>query len=130
MEFNDTPKTAPNGNRDIIKVCPGCGTAFTLHDLIQHPEIVPLGMQFEDGGFFLNVFYFNHDRAGCGSTFVVPAKAFLPLITEPVPESNLAGTEACGNHCLSVGDLSGCNAPCRYAPFRRFLLRILKRTVG
>lgn len=129
MEFDTAPKTDPRSSQGTIKICPGCKTAFTLHDLIQSPEIEPLGMQFENGDTSLNVYYFNHDRADCGSTFVVPAMAFRSMITEPIPESILAGTEVCGHHCLSMDDLAACDAPCRYAPFRRFLLSIRMRTV-
>ena len=130
MTPSAAPRTAPIDSQIIVKTCPSCGPPFTLRDLISLPEIAPLGMQFETGDPDSNVFYFNHNRPGCGSTFVVPVMEFLPLITEPIPDSILTGSEKCGHHCLSIDDLSICQAPCKYAPFRRFLVGIRMRTAA
>lgn len=81
-----------------------------------------MGMQLVDETKDLNVFYFTHNRSDCGTTFVVPAGAFLPFITEPVPDEVTIGTDECNKHCLAIDDLAVCYAHCRYAPFRRLLL--------
>ena len=114
------------GPREQTKTCPGCGTVFTLQEILSSPEVEPVGMQFLDTDPTHNVYYFNHVCPSCGSTFVIPVLAFLPFIAEPVPNLALTGTEVCEHHCLRIEDLNVCHAPCRYAPFRRFLLRMRK----
>jgi len=109
------------------KVCPGCNQAFSLLELVESPELQPLGMQFVDKELSQNVYYFSHICPSCGTTFVVSVTAFLPLIQEPIPTDCLAGTEACEEHCMAVADLELCSRACRYAPFRRFLLQIRRR---
>ena len=110
--------------RALTKKCPGCGTLFTLQQILSSPDVDPIGMQFDDADHENNMYYFNDVCPACGSTFVMPVLAFLPFIAEPVPDLALTGTEVCEKHCLRIEDLSACHAPCRYAPFRRFLLQM------
>lgn len=113
----------------FVKQCPGCAATFALNDFMGNPEIDAIGMQFEDAELKNNLYYFNHECPACGSTFVVSVLEFLPLIEETVPEEVLAGLEPCEGHCTRIDDLAACGAPCRYAPFRRFLLK-LRRSVA
>lgn len=113
---------------DIIKRCPMCRNVFTLRDVVEHADIRPIGMTFEEGDFANNAYYFNHTCPGCGSTFAIPVEQFLKLIDEEIPAEVLAGTASCEHHCRKVTDLSACSQPCHYAPFRRFLInRLLPR---
>lgn len=110
---------------EVVKQCPMCAHPFTLGDVMAHPEVKPIGMAFLGE---VNQYFFNHVCAGCGSTFTIPVEAFLALIQEPVPAQALVGTSRCEHHCRRVTDLQRCAQPCRYAPFRRFLLeRLLPR---
>jgi hypothetical protein len=108
----------------VTKTCPGCGTVFTLQQIVSNSEVLPIGMQIVESG--RHMYFFTHACSACGSTFVVPVLAFLPFLTEPVPDTPFTGTEVCDRHCMRIDDLSRCYAPCRYAPFRRFLLQIRK----
>lgn len=118
----------PNQPASPTKTCTGCGAVFTLQDVIDDPIIQPRGMQFEDEDLEWNSYYFNHVCDHCGSTFTISVKEFLPYITEPIPPEVLTGSGMCEQHCLSIQDLQECHAPCMYAPFRRFLLRTLKKS--
>ena len=109
------------------KVCPGCGRVFSLLELVESPELRPIGMQFIDEELTHNVYYFSHICPDCGTTFVVSVSVFVPLINEPIPPDSLAGTEECDAHCIAIEDLALCSKPCRYAPFRRFLLHMRNR---
>jgi hypothetical protein len=109
----------------VARTCPCCGAVFTLTDLLESPEIEPLGMQFMDDALSVNELYFTHHAPRCGTTFVVPVLAFAALITEPIPTVNLCGTEVCSRKCATLIDVSACDVPCRYAPFRRLLNRML-----
>jgi hypothetical protein len=107
--------------------CPNCGETFEIAAIAAHPQVEPIGMQLEDTDHRYNYYYFNHVCDHCGTTFLVPVLDFLPLITEPVPDLALHGTETCERHCLDVRDLKLCNQPCMYAPFRRHLLTMGKQ---
>lgn len=108
----------------FVKQCPGCPASFSLADFRNNPEIHAIGMQFGDADFQDSLYYFNHECPRCGTTFVVSVLEFLPLIDEVVPETSLAGSDTCGGHCTRIDDLAQCDNPCRYAPFRRFLLKL------
>lgn len=108
-------------SEQAAKICPGCGAAFTLEQLVESPDVEPVGIQFVDAKLKRNVYYFNHLVEHCGSTFVVAVELFTPFLQEKVPPESLAGTDLCENHCRNLGDQSECEQGCRYAPFRRFL---------
>lgn len=108
-----------------MPTCSGCRAQFTLEDFVRHADIEPIGMQFIDTDMKWNMFYFNHTCANCGSTILLPVSDFLPFIDETIPESVLTGTDVCERHCTDIRDLQECTQECHYAPFRRFLLKML-----
>lgn len=107
-----------------MKTCTGCGYEFGLERIAREAQLEPVGMQFDDPDHKYNFYYFNHTCSNCGSTILIPVMEFLPYVNEPVPDLVRTGMEDCGRHCLRIDDLDECSAPCRYAPFRRLLLRI------
>jgi len=109
-----------------FKQCPMCGTWFTVDDIIHSPEIAPIGMMAQIDNPEKNFFFFNHLRDGCHSTFAVSAEKFAPFITETVPEKVRFGEDVCPGHCASLGELAACQTACRWAPYRRFLLDLVK----
>ena len=112
-------------NTKPLKRCPSCGEEFSLRDFISNPQVIPKGMSFESDNPDLNLYYFHHDTPGCGTTLAIPVSEFVGLINEPLPEQNLAQTEVCENHCVSVHELSACGQKCTYAPYRRLLLAMI-----
>ncbi len=111
-------------DQPVVKTCPKCGAEFTLDDFLNDPDIEPIGMQFFGAAERDNYFFFAHVCAECGTTFLLPVAELMPLVNEPVPTLSRTGQHDCGGHCLRIEDLSHCSAPCRYAPFRRLLLRL------
>ena len=111
------------------KQCPGCGTKFTLKEIVEGGSVRPIGMKFDDPDLRWNMYYFVHDEAYCGTTFAIPVTRFLPFINEPIPGEVLAGSAECGQHCLRADDTTECHATCLYAPFRRFLLKLMDQPV-
>jgi hypothetical protein len=111
-----------------VKQCPNCGEWFTLRDIVESPSIQPRGMALEGEMARYNLFYFDHCRENCRTTFTMRIEDFSELIDEPVPQKALAGSEDCTRQCMKIDDLSLCDQPCRYAPYRRFLLSTLSRT--
>ncbi|MBD3403481.1 hypothetical protein GF420_11340 [candidate division GN15 bacterium] len=75
----------------------------------------------------LNSYYFTHTAAGCGTTFGIEVEKFEKFITEPIPSEIKAGGAGCHGHCTSINDLEECHNECRYAPYRRLLLRMLEK---
>ncbi len=110
-----------------LKRCPACGEWFTLQDILESPELEPVGMSFEDGNPRANLFYFQHNNSRCGSSFVIPVTELRVLIEEPVPENTLAGTDSCAAHCTRVDDWAACDHECSLAPYRRLLINLAKR---
>jgi len=108
----------------VVKRCPKCQAEFSLADFENDPDIEPVGMQFFGGPQRDNYFFFTHTCAHCGTTFIMPVTDLVPLVHEPIPDQTRTGEHDCGGHCMRVEDLSHCTAPCRYAPFRRLLLRL------
>jgi hypothetical protein len=110
-----------------VKQCPSCGERFTLRDIVESPSIQPKGMVLDEGARY-NLFYFDHCREGCGTTFTMQIEDFSELIDELVPQEALVWSEDCTRQCMKIEDVSLCEQQCRYAPFRRFLLSTLPKT--
>jgi hypothetical protein len=94
-------------------------------DLVRDPEFQVVGMMFERHGFDAPVYFFNHVRADCQTTFTLPIAEFSGFISEEVPAQSLAGTKQCGGQCSKLADLNVCDAKCSNAPYRRFLVDVL-----
>jgi hypothetical protein len=110
-----------------IKQCPNCGQQFTIDDLLNNTDIRPKGLALESDDLSFNMFYFDHNVIGCGTTFVVPVETLAPYIEEPIPDELLAGTDTCERHCLKIEDWAECSQACSNAPYRRFLLSLASR---
>lgn len=113
-----------DGVISLVKKCPKCAVGLTLEDFLTKVEIEPIGMSIDPVDPELNFYYFNHECANCGTTFVVDVRAFTSCIDEPIPPQILNGSAVCGGHCTRIDDLAQCPNECTYAPFRRFLLRL------
>jgi len=109
-----------------VKTCPMCGQVLTIQDIASTPAIRPIGMSFDEKMEF-NLIYFQHEVEGCGTCFTIPVLDLADLIDEPIPAEALTGTAHCERHCERVNDLSVCRQECRYAPFRRLLISLIRR---
>ena len=113
-----------------IKKCPGCGAILTAKQIMYDPIIRPIGMAYlgddEDTAFY----YFQHEIDGCQSSFVVPVDEFKDFIDEEIHPEKLYGTDQCEQHCVNIADLEACCSECYYAPFRRFLLKMIELKSG
>ena len=107
-----------------VKKCPLCGMRFTVQDLISKPEITPLGMQIDEDEENASFYYFNHDVPECGTSFTVAVMEFASVIDELIPPDDLFGTDSCGEHCVRLDDLRVCQHDCKWAPFRRFIVKL------
>jgi hypothetical protein len=114
-------------DRDHFIQCPCCKAWFSSHDILDSPQVEPLGMTFDGGDTQFNLLYFNHVDPRCGSTFTIEARRLASFLAEEVPPEVMAGTAACEHHCSSMDDLSDCRTECCWAPYRRFLLYLRAR---
>lgn len=114
-------------DRDRFCQCPCCDTWFSIHDILESPEVEPLGMAFDECNKDFNLLYFNHLGPRCGSTFTVEARRFEPFLSEMAPPEVMAGRPDCEHHCTSMDNLAECRSECRWAPYRRFMVRLRAR---
>lgn len=109
-----------------FKQCPRCGQWFSMRDLLQNPEIKPLGLTFESSDYETNLFYFEHTVENCRTTFIVPSIKFIPAIDEPIPTQVKTLREGCEGWCVKLEEWLECQNDCFHAPFRRLLRRMAR----
>lgn len=105
--------------------CPCCQTWFSRQQILESPEVQPIGMMLEEHDPHWNFFVFNHVAPQCGSTFAVSVEKFADLLDGPPPAAILTGHADCAGHCTSLEDLAACTATCHWAPYRRLLRSML-----
>jgi hypothetical protein len=85
-----------------------------------------LGLQSDLAHPDVNLLVFEH---GCGSSISILSKRLRHLLPEPLPggpPTRLLGTDQCRKHCLLLGDLEACDAPCSNVRDRE-LIRFVQR---
>jgi len=109
-----------------VKICPYCGKEIEIAAVCGNPECEPFGLQL-DYELSLSFYYFNHNVAHCGTTFVIPAEWFDDLLEIDPDLKLLAGSSVCEKHCLDVHDHRICSQNCRNAPHRIFMERLREK---
>jgi hypothetical protein len=111
---------------EIVKKCTYCQMSMTARQIVDEPTVRPIGTAFfEDGGPGTHYYFFQHETPDCGTSFVVDVEHFKQFIAEPIPEKVLTLGPTCEGNCASILDLDGCGQECHFAPFRRFLFKML-----
>ena len=108
------------------KDCAKCGKQFSLEDFLTDPHLEPVGIASDYSDPRQCHLYFCHTEPDCMTTLTIPVEFFLPNIEELVPEENLYSAPGCPRHCTTVADLRTCTCKCAIAPYRRFMLRLIK----
>lgn len=112
---------------EIIKVCPGCGAQMSAREIIEKPEVKLLGMSFgPDDSPEMAYYFFQHEVENCQSSFLVPVIEMIQFIDRSIPQQKLALGESCERHCVNINDLRTCKQNCYYAPFRDFLMKMIR----
>ncbi len=117
-------------SRYFSKQCPYCKAEFSLDHLVNEPQSRLIGMSFVEDSIEWVFYFFQHDHPNCGTSFVVRVDEFAPYIDEPIPTGKLALRECCEQHCVNLEDLSNCRQPCHFAPFRRFMHKMIAAKKG
>lgn len=112
------------------KQCPYCKATLTLDQLVNDPQSRLIGMSFVEDSIEWVFYFYQHDVGNCGTSFVVRAEEFAPYIEEAIPSAKLALRECCEQHCVNIEDLSHCQQPCHFAPFRRFMHKMIAAKNG
>ncbi len=113
---------------EFVKKCNVCKAMLTPQQMVDDPDVRPIGTTFfEDGPDTKHYYFFQHETPGCGTSFVIDVECFLKFIKEPIPEKIMRAQPGCGGHCASIDDLSDCDRECHFAPFRRFLLEMVAK---
>ncbi len=111
---------------DVLKRCPYCSKCFAMTDVLHDNNVKPIGMAFGKRNTEKAYYFFQHEAPGCGTSLLIDVQEFSDLIQEKIPTQKLTLGECCEEHCVNIKDLSECNQECYFAPFRRFLLRMLR----
>lgn len=109
-----------------FKICPMCSTEWTIRDEFlddKSVEIIGYGAHFEK--LESSLFYFNHVKEGCFTTFTIAAKEFLDLYSGEKYTERRTGKEECPGYCLEQEQLNRCDAFCECA-FNREIIHIIK----
>ena len=113
---------------EIVKKCTLCQALMTAREIVDDPAIKPIGTAFlADETSDTHYYFFQHEIPGCGTSFVVDVEHFKQFITEPIPEKKMTLGPGCEGHCANINDLTECRQECHFAPFRRFLLKMIEQ---
>ncbi len=108
-----------------IKQCPNCGKKFSINDFLYNSEIKPIGMKIDDD-LSINYYFFTHSTKECDTTFAIDVTIFKQLITEPIPEKQLAERKECEDYCCDLYSLLNCNQQCKFEPYRKLLKKMIE----
>ena len=112
-------------NFENYKKCKTCDTWFSLEEIINDPDIKPIGMAYLEGEKPEAFYFFHHDVKHCGSSFLIKVDEFKSFITVDIPMINLMHSDQCDGYCVEIEEIRSCDKQCRYAPYRQFLLKML-----
>ena len=116
---------------DPFQICGSCRRAWSTWDgFVLDPAVRLLGLQSEIANPDFNLLVFEH---GCGSSISILSRRLRHLLPAPEPgdaPALLMGTDQCRGHCLRLGDLEACDAPCSNARDRELILLLLSMTKG
>ena len=112
-------------NSENYKKCKACDTWLSLDEIVNDPKIQPIGMAYLDNEEMEAFYFFYHDVEPCRSSFVIKVEEFQSYIDEEIPETTLLSNDLCDGYCVEIEELRDCEKICHYAPYRRFLLKML-----
>ncbi len=112
-------------NDKIVKKCSFCNRDFTAMELANDPELKLVGMLYMPGENEKAYYFYQHEVKDCGTSIAVDIEVMKQFITESIPDEKLTLSKCCEEHCVNIKDLSECQQECYYAPFRRFLFKMI-----
>lgn len=112
-------------NVDKVKRCSYCNTWLSAKEIISDPRIKLIGMAFTDDESEMAYYFFQHEISKCGTSFLVNVQDLAQFIAESIPADKLTSSCLCEGHCVDLKDLGLCHQKCRFAPFRRFLFKMM-----
>jgi len=115
-----------NSSKGHVKECPKCKAKFTIDQLFNDPDIIPIGLCFLEDHPDLNCYFFNHEKDDCKTTFTVQVEAFSDLVQDDIPTEKLTGMEGCEGRCLRIDDQDFCSQNCHFSPYRVLLSKMRK----
>jgi hypothetical protein len=108
-----------------FQVCGSCKDVWPTWDsFVLDPAVRLLGLQSDLAHLDVNLLVFEH---ACGSSISILSRRLRHLLPEPRPGGpnvRLLGTDQCRGHCVLLGDLEACDAPCGNARDRELILLV------
>jgi hypothetical protein len=110
----------------IFKTCPMCEKSWSCRDaFLDDPELSFNGYQANFGIKGQGLFYFTHQKPGCGSTMALKVGKFFSLFNGKKFHENKHLSKECSGLCLDTKKLDRCPAHCEFA-FVREVSQIIK----
>jgi len=110
-----------------FQICSSCKSAWPSWDrFVLDPAVRLLGLQAVTTHPDVNLLVFEHS---CGTSISILSKRLRHLLPEPepgAPVTRLAGSDQCRGHCVHLGDLEACDAPCSNARERQLIQLVLR----
>ena len=110
----------------VFKACPMCAKNWPSQDsFLGDPELLFNGYQANFDIIEQGLFYFTHEKGGCGSTMILKAEMFFSLFTGTKYEKNQSLSEECPRYCHDRRKLNRCQVHCESA-FVREICQIIE----
>jgi hypothetical protein len=111
----------------VIKQCTTCSTQWlTLQQLVEDRNLKIEGYQACFGDADAGLIILTHKTRTCGTTLVLPARVFRPLIAGCLPEAHMTLSTPCPRRCSRPRDFEACQVKCDMAWVRE-VLGLLRR---
>jgi hypothetical protein len=112
---------------ESFQTCGACKRAWPSWDaFVADPSVRLRGLQAVIHMPDVNLLVFEH---GCGTSISILSRRLrhlLPALGPDAPSVRLLKTEQCRGHCLMLGDMAMCDAPCSNARDRELIRLVLR----
>ena len=100
---------------------------MSVDDILNNPEVHPVGIQTAPETSWMGGIMFVHDRPTCMTSFLVPFHLLEPLLTPTTGHSPHRMDINCDHRCESVYNPEPCHRDCLNARYHQFMVDLLKR---
>jgi len=109
-----------------IKQCPGCGNWLSINDILNSPDVLPIGMHIESANHKLHGMVFQHDSPRCQSSFQIDLESLAPLVSTSDRSERCSIPTECDRRCLTAYRDDPCPLNCSFTPYHELMLKILQ----
>ena len=109
-----------------VKQCPGCGNRLSINDILNDPDVRPIGMHTESNNHKLHGMVFQHDSPYCQSSFQIDLESLAPLVSTSGRVEMCNIPTECDRRCLTAYQDDPCPLNCSFTPYHELMLKMLR----